>query len=195
MDKKQQKKFSKFMSLVLRHQPQTAGLQLDDAGWVAVDALLAGMNEAGRRITREQLETVVADNDKQRYQFSEDGTRIRATQGHSVEVDLGYESAMPPEQLAHGTPGRFVEAIRCEGLTKQKRHHVHLHADLDLAASVGQRRGTPVVLLVKARAMADAGHEFFVTPNDVWLTDHVPPEFIVFPETRDTRRPPPPSAE
>lgn len=182
MDKKQQKRISKFMSLVLRHQPQTAGLVLDNAGWVDVDDLLTGMNKAGQRVTRGQLETVVAENDKQRFQFSEDGARVRATQGHSVGVELGYEPAIPPEELAHGTPTQFVDSIRREGLKKRQRHDVHLHADLSIASSVGQRRGKPVILRIRAKAMSDAGFEFFVTPNDVWLTDHVPPEFIEFPE-------------
>ena len=181
MNKKKQKTISKFMSLVLRHQPDKAGLVLDDAGWVGVEDLLAGMQRVGRDVTREILESVVQENDKQRFQFSADGTMIRATQGHSVDVELGYEKAEPPEFLCHGTPTQFVEPIRCEGLKKQKRHHVHLHADQNLASSVGQRRGTPVVLKIEAKRMFDAGHEFFVSPNDVWLTDHVPPDFIQFP--------------
>ncbi|MCL4120347.1 UNVERIFIED_CONTAM: hypothetical protein GTU68_000457 [Idotea baltica] len=170
------------MSLVLRHQPQTAGLTLDEAGWVSVDDLLAGMKSAGRGVSQETLERVVEENDKQRFQFNEDQTRIRATQGHSVEVELGYQQSDPPEVLCHGTPKQFVESIRREGLKKQKRHHVHLHADSNLASSVGQRRGVPVLLTIEAKRMAEAGYVFYVSPNDVWLTDHVPPEFIVFPE-------------
>lgn len=181
MDKKKQKTISKFMSLVLRHQPDTAGLTIGEGGWVEVTQLLEGMASAGRSVTREQLDFVVSDNDKQRFQFSGDGTRIRATQGHSVEVDLGYEPATPPSVLLHGTPGKFLVQIREQGLTKQKRHHVHLHQDSSLAASVGQRRGRPVVLTIDAEGMSETGHSFFVTPNSVWLTDHVPPEFITFP--------------
>lgn len=182
MDKKKQKTISKFMSLVLRHRPEAAGLVLDDSGWVAVEDLLAGLRSAGRDVSREMLETVVKENDKQRFQFNADRSRIRATQGHSVAVELGYERSEPPELLAHGTPKQFVESIRTQGLKKQKRHHVHLHADQALASSVGQRRGAPVVLTIEAKRMSEAGYEFFVSPNDVWLTDHVPPEFIVFPD-------------
>ena len=170
------------MSLVLRHQPQKAGLNLDEAGWVGVDDLLAGMANAGKEVTRQQLEEVVADNDKQRFQFSEDGQQIRATQGHSVDVDLGYEKSTPPAVLCHGTPEKVVDVIRNEGLTKQKRHHVHLHEDESLAASVGQRRGRPVVLKINAQQMAADGHDFFVTPNNVWLTHTVPPQYIEFPD-------------
>ena len=181
MDQKQQKRISKFMSIVLRHQPEKAGIVLDGAGWVRVDELLAGMANAGKQVTRQHLEEVVSENDKQRFQFSEDGERIRATQGHSVDVDLGYAEASPPAVLRHGTPEKFIDAIRAEGLTKQKRHHVHLHEDESLASSVGQRRGRPIVLKINARRMAEDGHTFFVTPNNVWLTDSVPPEYIEFP--------------
>ena len=181
MDAKTQKKISKFMSLVLRHQPQVAGLTLDEAGWVEVDALLQGMKAQGRGISREQLDAVVRDNDKQRFQFDETKTRIRASQGHSVDVALGYEPAAPPELLFHGTPGQFVDSIRREGLTKQKRHHVHLHENRDVAVDAGGRRGRPVLLKVESGRMAADGYEFFVTPNRVWLTDCVPPQYLIFP--------------
>ena len=182
MKEQETRRISKFMSLVLRHQPERAGLELDDAGWTCVSDLLAAMQRTKHKIDREQLEKVVAENDKQRFEFSEDGQRIRARQGHSVTVDLGYPEATPPEILHHGTPTQFLDPIRREGLTKQKRHHVHLHQDGELAASVGQRRGKPVVLTIEAARMADAGYKFFVSENDVWLTDHVPPEFIRMPE-------------
>lgn len=181
MNPQQTKKISKFLSLVLRHQPDKIGITLDEAGWTQVDTLLTQLNNAGRTVSRDVLETVVAENDKQRFQFSEDGTLIRATQGHSVDVELGYEKSSPPDVLCHGTPTKFVDAIRNEGLTKQKRHHVHLHADPSLAASVGQRRGKPVVLRINAKHMETDGYEFFVSPNGVWLTDHVPSEYISFP--------------
>lgn len=178
MDAKRTRKTSKFLSLVLRHRPETIGIRLDEAGWASVDELLAAMHRHGRPLSREQLDMVVRTNDKRRFAFNEDGTRIRANQGHSVEVKLGYKSADPPEILFHGTPERFVPSIRREGLNKGKRHHVHLHADQKVARTVGQRRGKPVILVIRAKEMREVGHEFFVTPNNVWLTDHVPPSFI-----------------
>ena len=182
MKKDKTKRISKFLSLVLRHQPQTIGITLDENGWVEIDSLLKGMASARRTITREQLENVVKSNDKQRFTISDDGCRIRAKQGHSVDVDLGYQAATPPEQLCHGTPERFIPLIRESGLKKMKRHHVHMHADQNLATEVGGRRGKPVLLIIRSLEMHNAGHEFFVTENDVWLTDHVPPEFIDFPQ-------------
>lgn len=182
MDKQQTKRISKFLSLVLRHQPDKIGITLDDAGWVAVDELLAGLKRRSRAITRSQLEEVVRENDKQRFSFDESGQRIRANQGHSVTVELGYQSAAPPRQLFHGTPVQFVESIRSTGLKKQQRHHVHLHTDTATSLAVGQRRGKPVLLTIAADRMHSDGHEFFVTPNDVWLTDAVPPEYICFPQ-------------
>ena len=183
MKKHDTKRISKFLSLVLRHQPQTIGITLDENGWVDIGELLKGMALARNRVSREQLEHVVASNDKQRFTISDDGQRIRAKQGHSVEVDLGYQAATPPEYLCHGTPARFVKFIRASGLKKMNRHHVHMHADRKLAAEVGGRRGRPVLLIIRSLEMREAGNKFFVTENNVWLADHVPQEFIDFPES------------
>lgn len=182
MDKQELRRLSKFLSLVLRHQPDTIGIQLDDSGWVDVDELLTALTHHRRRISRAALQEVVDKNDKQRFSFSDDGTHIRANQGHSVEVELNYPPATPPEILFHGTPKQFVAAIVDEGLKKMNRHHVHLHIDIETATTVGRRRGKPVLLRIKALEMHRAGHEFMVTPNDVWLTDHVPPRYIELPQ-------------
>lgn len=181
MNEKNVKRTSKFLSLVLRHQPEKIGISLDHAGWVDVDVLLDATARHGRRISRRTLDYVVRTNDKQRFSFSQDGKRIRANQGHSIDVELGYQPAEPPEILLHGTPTRFIRSIRQDGLKKMSRHHVHLHADEATAVAVGSRRGKPVLLKVRAQEMARRGHQFFVTPNHVWLTDHVPVEFIEFP--------------
>ena len=180
----QVKRISKLLSLVLRHQPQSIGIRLDDAGWVNVDQLLnaTGRHPAGKGVDRAILDEVVRTNDKQRFEFSSDAVQIRARQGHSVEVELGYCSAEPPEILFHGTPDSALSAIRKAGLKKMARHHVHLHVDVETSREVGARRGRPVLLSVRAREMHRAGHVFYVTENDVWLTDKVPPQFIEFPE-------------
>ena len=176
------KRISKSLSYVLRHRPDSIGIALDEAGWTDVGVLLEAMNANGKSITRDQLDHVVAANDKQRFIFSEDGSRIRANQGHSVPVALDYEQAIPPAALYHGTVQAFAEAIRTEGLHKGKRHHVHLSETVDTATTVGQRRGRPVILTVQAFAMHTSGHTFYRTPNQVWLVDSVPPQFIQFPD-------------
>ena len=181
MDTKQTKRTSKFLSLVLRHQPEKIGLELDEAGWVNIETLLQAMAGSGNSISRDELEHVVTSNDKQRFTISEDGAMLRAKQGHSVSVDLGYQTAQPPELLCHGTPQKFVQAIQSGGLKKMNRHHVHMHPDKSLAKEVGSRRGKPVLLMIRSGEMHRFGFEFFVTENEVWLTDHVPPEFIDFP--------------
>ena len=148
---------SKFLSLVLRHQPELIGIRLDEAGWISVDELLRGCASHGTRITREELERIVATSDKKRFVFSDDGHRIRANQGHSVEVDLDHEERVPPEVLFHGTATRFIPAIQAEGVTRQARHHVHLSADENTAAAVGQsaRRCEPSERCSKKRAATD----------------------------------------
>lgn len=170
---------SKFLSLVLRHRPDLIGLQLDAAGWADIDALIA-LSQAHRPLTRALIESVVATSDKRRFAISEDGLRIRANQGHSVEVDLQLEAVAPPARLYHGTAARFVDDIRREGLSRRSRHHVHLSADIDTAMRVGARHGAPVLLVIRAAEMAAAGHAFLRSANGVWLTDAVPAAFIDF---------------
>lgn len=173
---------SKFLSLILRHEPAKFGVVLDGAGWTEVEALLAACRKQGQAIDRALLEEIVATNDKKRFSFDETGTRIRANQGHSVEVELGYEPATPPALLYHGTATRFVAAIRAEGLKKMARHHVHLSSDEATARAVGQRHGRPAVLVIDAAAMAGDGFAFFISTNKVWLVEHVPAAFIRFPD-------------
>jgi putative RNA 2'-phosphotransferase len=180
MTPEQAKSISKFLSYVLRHDPQSIGVALSPAGWIAVDELLAAAAKHGRRITREELEEVVAASDKQRFALSKDGLQIRANQGHSVPVELGYEPSPPPDVLYHGTTEKFLESIRRHGLQKRGRHHVHLSPTVETARAVGGRRGKPVILSIRAREMYAAGYAFFVTPNQVWLADEVPPQFIVW---------------
>ena len=182
MNEKQRTQTSKFLSLVLRHEPGKIGLELDGAGWADVEALLAACRRHGRPIERAELEEIVATNEKKRFAFSEEGRRIRASQGHSIEVSLGYAPQTPPPRLFHGTATRFVESIRAQGLQKMERHHVHLSAEEATARNVGQRYGKPVILVVNAGAMLGAGHTFFVSENGVWLTERVPVEFITFPQ-------------
>ncbi len=169
---------SKFMSFVLRHQPDAIGLTLDSAGWVRIDELLARMAAAGKRVSRELLQEVVDTNDKQRFAISDDGLRIRANQGHSIDVELGLEPAEPPDVLYHGTATRFRAAIFREGLQRQQRHHVHLSESIETARAVGSRYGVPVLLQVDARRMRNDGHVFYKSDNNVWLTEQVPVAYL-----------------
>jgi len=169
---------SKFLSLVLRHRPEVVGLALDRNGWVDIDVLVEGCRAHGMAISRETIEAVVATNAKRRFAMSEDGRRIRASQGHSLEVDLGYEPAEPPETLFHGTVSARLPAILTSGLRRMGRQHVHLSPDAATARTVGQRRGKPVVLRIAAARMHRDGHVFCLSANGVWLTDHVPPAYI-----------------
>lgn len=191
MDEQQREKrlkgYSKFLSYVLRHHPQEIGLTLDKAGYADVEQLLKKSRDhrRARGLDRGILDEVVATNNKKRFEFSDDGTKIRARQGHSVQVELGDEPVEPPECLYHGTPTKFAEQIKEAGLLKMNRHAVHLSPDFATAENVGQRRGKPVIIKIRARAMHDDGFAFFLTANGVWYTDHVPKEYLVWPEQRD----------
>lgn len=167
---------SKFLSLILRHDPSAAGVTLDAHGWIAVDELLAGMAAVGTTLTVSDLERIVTSDAKGRYALV-DG-RIRANQGHSLDVDLGLAPLEPPPVLFHGTARRFLDAILRDGLASQSRQHVHLSADRTTAVAVGSRHGQPVVLVVDARRMAADGLAFFRSENGVWLTDAVPPPYL-----------------
>jgi putative RNA 2'-phosphotransferase len=171
-------KTSKMLSKILRHDPGRIGIELDEGGWVPVDTLLAALARKGTRLGRAELDHVVATNNKQRFAYSEDGRRIRASQGHTVEVDLGLPAVTPPAVLYHGTASRTVPLILAEGLRPMSRQDVHLSADRETAVRVGARHGRPVVLRVDAAALAAGGHAFRVSANGVWLTDAVPPGFL-----------------
>jgi putative RNA 2'-phosphotransferase len=169
---------SKFMSYVLRHAPQSIGLDLDANGWASLDDLIDRANAAGTPLTRDSVLAIVAQSDKKRFTLSEDGRRIRAAQGHSVAVDLNLAPAVPPAILFHGTADRFLEAILREGLDPRDRQHVHLSADAVTAVTVGARHGKPVVLRVDAGAMHAAGLAFWRADNGVWLTGRVPSSYL-----------------
>lgn len=174
----QLKNISKFLSLVLRHKPEEIGLELDQNGWVNVDELLMKINNKGISMDFEILEEVVTNNDKQRFTFDDTYTRIRANQGHSVNVDLELNATEPPELLYHGTVDGFLEGIRQHGLLKMSRQHVHLSKDEGTAVIVAKRRGKPVILTIQSGKMHREGHTFYHSQNGVWLCDTVPVEYI-----------------
>jgi len=173
---------SKWMSLVLRHEPAKFGVALDKAGWTRVDDLLAAAARAGVPLDDATLRRVVAENDKRRFALSDDGAMIRASQGHSVEVELGLEPVEPPPVLFHGTATRFLDSIRRDGLVPGSRRHVHLSADEATATTVGARHGRPAVLRIDAARMHADGRRFFLSANGVWLADAVPAEYLRFPD-------------
>lgn len=171
-----QRRASKFLSLILRHDPSAGGVDLDSHGWVSIDALLRGMATAGTSLTRRELERIVEDDAKSRYSI--DGDRIRANQGHSLPVDLGLQPETPPAVLFHGTASRFLQSILEGGLLPGQRQHVHLSADRDTAVAVGQRHGKPVVLTIDTTSMRTDGHTFLRSDNGVWLTASVPAAYL-----------------
>lgn len=179
MNEKEEKSLSKYVSLILRHQPDLIRIIPDTQGWVLVDELITKSKESGSKVfDRAQLEQVVHNNSKQRFEFDEQGKRIRARQGHSITVDLGYSPSEPPQYLYHGTVEKVLTSIMQEGLQKQQRHHVHLSPDTETATMVGNRRGKALILRIDAAAMQQDGHTFYVTENKVWLCEAVPPQYI-----------------
>lgn len=175
-------RLSRFLSLVLRHKPETVGLTLSKSGWADVQQLLKGLKNSGRNGDLAFLQKVVAEDEKGRYEFSEDGRSIRASQGHSLKIELGYQPETPPDKLYHGTPYRFIDSIKATGLSKQQRHAVHLSPSKETAAAVGNRRGKAVILTIDTKQMAADGHKFFKSTNGVWLTESVPTKYINFHE-------------
>ncbi|MEM6723827.1 MAG: RNA 2'-phosphotransferase [Bacteroidota bacterium] len=175
---KLEKHISKLMSLVLRHRPEAIGLELDSEGWANLDQLIDKMNQQGKQVDRALIEHIVATNNKKRFILSSDGNRIRANQGHSIEIDLALKAIEPPEILYHGTAIRFLKSIYESGLEKRNRQHVHLSANKATALDVGQRHGKPVILEIQALKMHQVGFVFYRSENGVWLTDHVPVHYL-----------------
>ena len=169
---------SKFLSLVLRHKPETLQLTLNENGWVATNSLLEKMNAAGTAIDLVLLKHIVDTNTKKRFTFNDDLTYIRASQGHSVNIDLGHTPQQPPEILYHGTAVKNIESIMALGLEKQNRQHVHLSSDVATAVNVGTRHGKPVVFEIAAAKMHTDGYSFIISENKVWLTDNVPSKYL-----------------
>ncbi len=178
MNDKRRIHLSKFLSLVLRHEPAKANLTLEPGGWVHIDDLLAGAAGAGVKLSRDELEQVVRGCEKQRFAIDETGTKIRANQGHSAEVELPFEPAEPPAELFHGTTERNLASVLRSGLLKMARHHVHLSRDAQTATKVGARHGKPVLLVVDTASMRADGHLFYCSANGVWLVEHVPPQYL-----------------
>ena len=174
-------KTSKFLSLVLRHKPELLDLKMNSSGWVNVNELIRKINNyKGERLTREELDKVVAENNKKRFSYSEDGKMIRASQGHSISVDLRLMPSIAPDVLYHGTSRDFVDSIMKDGLKKMGRQHVHLSKDFQTAKSVGTRHGKPIVFRINTKEMLNDGFIFYVSDNDVWLTDNVPRKYLEF---------------
>jgi putative RNA 2'-phosphotransferase len=184
MEEKKRMQISKLLSLVLRHKPEAIGIQLDGNGWVAVEELLQGLRRHDMLLTREELQEVVTTNEKQRFAFNPDQTCIRASQGHSIAVDLGYTRSAPPEILFHGTGEHTIPLICRQGLLKRSRQHVHLSAEYDTAVKVGQRHGKPAVINVLAGEMHRHGYTFYRSANGVWLVDYVPVNYLICPMDR-----------
>lgn len=178
ISKEKTTRISKFLSMVLRHKPENVGITLDENGWTDVPVLLKQLNAHGITVSLDILKHVVDTNEKKRFAFNENFSRIRANQGHSVTVSLDYAPQEPPAELYHGTAQGFVTSIMATGLNKRTRHHVHLSTDIKTATAVGQRHGKPVIFVVLAKAMHEAGFTFFVSDNNVWLTDHVPVQYL-----------------
>jgi putative RNA 2'-phosphotransferase len=168
----------KFLSLILRHQPQTVGIQLDKHGWANIEELLEGMSNHGQPVDMQTLEYIVANNDKKRYSFNDDKTLIRANQGHSIHVDVELEEKEPPEYLYHGTSEKYVSSIEKIGLLPKSRLYVHLSKEFSTAENVGKRHGSPVVYKILSGEMHKDGYNFYLSVNGVWLTKQVPVKYL-----------------
>ncbi|UZO80658.1 RNA 2'-phosphotransferase [Aquimarina sp. ERC-38] len=171
-------KGSKLISLILRHQPEKIGLTLDNEGWANVEELIRKLNKKKFNIDPDDLKNIVENNDKKRFTFSDDFTKIRANQGHSINIDLKLEPIIPPEILFHGTAEKNITSIFKKGLLKQNRNYVHLSTDIDTAKKVGMRYGKPIVLKISALKMHQENYKFYLSKNNVWLTDFVPNKFF-----------------
>lgn len=169
---------SKYLSLILRHAPEKIGVAMDGNGWVLIDELIDKSNLSGKALDRRSLEKAVRENDKKRFTISDDGRRIRAAQGHSINVETVGSPQVPPPVLYHGSTRRFASAIRQQGLKPMSRQHVHLSVDMETAIKVGRRHGDPIVFQIDTAALSEVGQLFWLSDNNVWLTNAIAPKFF-----------------
>ncbi|AGF57539.1 putative RNA 2'-phosphotransferase [Clostridium saccharoperbutylacetonicum] len=178
MIRKEDMSISKFISLILRHKPEEIGLKLDEYGYIKTSDLIKGLNLKGYKVTISDIERIVAEDNKQRYSFNEDKSKIKANQGHSITVNLELQPIEPPKVLYHGTATRFSERICKEGIKKQNRQYVHLSSDVETATKVGKRHGELVIFKIDSDEMYKDGYKFYLSENKVWLTDYVPIKYL-----------------
>lgn len=171
-------RIGKYICLILRHKPEIIGIELDKNGWANIDELINGVKKKYPDFNMEKLEYIVNTDNKQRYSLSDDKSKIRARQGHSIDVDVELKELTPPELLYHGTAERFLESIMKEGLVPKSRLYVHLSKDVETAEKVGKRHGKPAVLKIETGKMAEDGFKFYLSENGVWLTKAVPPKYL-----------------
>ena len=169
----------KFICLILRHKPNSIGISLDENGWANTQELLNGLNSAGNKINMEQLIHIVDTDNKHRFSFNENKSKIRANQGHSLPINLGLVETVPPAILYHGTSVKFIDSIKLNGILKKSRQYIHLSSNKETAISVGSRHGKPIVLEINAMQMFLDGYKFYLSENLVWLTDNVPYQYIL----------------
>ncbi|VIF91215.1 RNA 2'-phosphotransferase-like protein [Clostridioides difficile] len=169
---------SVFISLILRHKPETIGIKLDGYGYADVNELIEKINSTGRNISMEILEQIVKEDSKQRYSFNEDRTKIRANQGHSIKVNVELKELEPPKYLYHGTATRFLDNIKKEGIISKSRLYVHLSNDIDTAVQVGKRHGIPIVLKINTEEMCENGYKFYLSENNIWLCEYIPFKYV-----------------
>lgn len=172
-------KLSKFISLILRHKPEEIGITLDEFGWAKTEDLINGINDSGRNMNMNILEEIVRTDNKQRYSFNEDKTKIRANQGHSIPVNVELKELEPPNTLYHGTARKSLAGIQYQGIKPMSRLYVHLSKDFEIARQVGARHGEPVILVIDAHRMYKNGIKFYLSENGVWLTEYVDPKYIL----------------
>ncbi|CAA7196503.1 RNA 2'-phosphotransferase [Chryseobacterium potabilaquae] len=178
MNEQEKKKLSKFLSLILRHQPELINLTLDENGWAYVEDLKLKSSHNKMYFTLEELDEVVETNNKKRFIFNEDKTKIRANQGHSIDIDLGLKPQKPPEFLYHGTALHNIDSILEKGIERRNRQHVHLSPDKETATKMGMRHGKPIILTIRTGKMFEDGVLFYLSENGVWLTDYVNVQYI-----------------
>lgn len=185
MISKEDMRISKFISLILRHKPEEIGLKLDEYGYINTSDLIKGLNRKGYKVTISDIERIVAEDNKQRYSFNDDKSKIKANQGHSIAVNLELQAIEPPKVLYHGTATRFSESICKDGIKKQNRQYVHLSADIETAEKVGRRHGELVIFKIDGEQMYKDGYKFFLSENKVWLTDYVPIKYLSKEQAKD----------
>ena len=170
------KRLSKATSYLLRHAPWEAEIELTEQGWAPISQLLEGLVNRGFDATVADLQHIIDNSDKVRFEIK--GDQIKALHGHSTEVKIAQEKVDPPRILWHGTGSDVLGNIEKEGLKPMSRQYVHLSENEHMAKTVGNRkRGKTVLWKVFAEAAAKDGVVFYKS-GEVYLADSVPPKYL-----------------
>ena len=174
---RQAESHGRLLTLILRHIPSKAHVEVDDEGWCDIAALIVGLNnQPNRKMTPEIIREICFRDDGCRFQLNHDETKIRCVQGHSLpHVKINFLPTKPSVDIYHGTSESHLAEINRTGeISRMSRNFVHLTSDINKAIMAGKRHGESVMLQIDTESMIRDGRCLFISKNGVYLSSNIP---------------------